>query len=204
MTKRNKPMQWMLLTFALAAIISGCGKEESAGTPPQQAAPPAAEAPAGAAPPQTAQPGQPAQGGAAQPEKPKPAAPVKLSPIPYSDADKQLIKQTAKIVEIQTVYLPQQGAQDDRMDQVGSTAEGHLEIRYVKMLVTLSNKKFAAGQAQSEKPVQLKNGPATWVTVNGQPSLHLKQGDMYIAISSAKAVSPEEIQAIAETLAPMQ
>jgi type IV secretory pathway VirB10-like protein len=204
----NKPTQWMtcaLIAVTLAAVISGCQKNEAAApnttTPPQATTP--AETPQGT-PSGDGQAAQPGQGGAAAPAPATPAAPVKLTPITYADVEKEIITNTAKAANVKTVYLPQQGAVDDKMDQVGTTGEGHMVIGYYKMQVTESSKEIKpSGTVESQKAVQLKIGKANWITAAGQPTLYLKLGDTYIAISSAKA-STDEIQAVAETLVPMK
>ncbi|WP_284637811.1 hypothetical protein [Paenibacillus silviterrae] len=211
MTTRSKLLQHTLLAIALAAVISGCqsnkAPEAAEGTPPKASTP--AETPGQTTPPgQAAQPGgtgttQPGTG-QAQPAQPaQPAAPVKLTPITYQDVDKQSLTEIAKLVNLKTIYLPQQGAMDDKIDQMGTTGDGHLVVTYYKMQVTLSTKALEP-EGDKGTPVQLKNGKATWHTPNGQPTLYLKQGDTNIALSSAKGLTQADLQAIAETIAPLK
>ncbi|MGG2198790.1 MULTISPECIES: hypothetical protein [Paenibacillus] len=138
-------------------------------------------------------------GTAAQPNEP-----VKLTPLSYLEEEKKFIRETANKLGVKTVYLPQQGAPDDRLSQVQGM-EKAFALVFLKMQIVESAQEIKpADKPESEREVKLNIGTGKWVTVAGQPTLYLKLGDTYLALSSAKSVSPQEIEAIAETLAPMK
>lgn len=133
-----------------------------------------------------------------------PAAGVTLSPITYSDADQQGIKQTAKAIGVPTVYLPQQGTADDKLDQLMGAGK-QLTLKFYKMNVIESAEEIKpSGNIESQNDIKLKIGRAQWITSGGKPMLHLKLEDTYIAIHSDKGVSQDELEAIAETLSPVK
>lgn len=187
-----KTWKWALAVLAAVSLLTACTKKQTA-TPPGAAAPPAQG--------QTGQQGGGTAGGAAGGA---PAANVKLTPITYADAEKQMVTTMAKTTGLKTVYLPQQVTTGDKLNQVGSSGEV-MTMEFMKMNIQESAKEIKpAGAAESEKPVKLSVGDGKWVTSGGQPALYVKAGDTYVALSSAKSVSQDEIQAVAETLKPVQ
>ncbi|MBP1156631.1 MULTISPECIES: hypothetical protein [unclassified Paenibacillus] len=138
-----------------------------------------------------------------QPANP-PTAKVELVPISYSDADKQMIRNTAKIAGVNPVYVPFKAAPDDKLDQVQSAGK-IMTVKYNHMAVMQSVEEIRPlASTESEKEVRLSTGTAKWVKAGGQTLLYLKQGKTFIAIQSAESVSPETIEAIAESLAPLE
>lgn len=192
------------------SLLAGCQKNAAKAPDNAQTAPapsPGGEQPSGTAG-QTPAPGQggqtPAPGTSSGGTAGQPAVPVKLTPITYSDAQLKIIRDTAKATGVKTVYLPQQGAVDDSLDQVQGRGKSFALV-FKKMQVVESAQEIKpADKPESEREVTLKIGAGKWVTVAGQPTLYLKLSDTYLALSSAKSVSPQEIEAIAETLAPVK
>lgn len=133
-----------------------------------------------------------------------PAAKVELVPIIYSDADKQMIRNTAKIAGVTPVYVPFKGVPEDKLDQVQS-AEKIMTLKYIQMAVMQSAEEIKPpSNAKSEEEVNLSTGSAKRVKAGGQTLLYLKQGSTYMVIQSAESVSPETVAAIAESLAPLE
>ncbi|CAG7647924.1 hypothetical protein ACFQI7_20775 [Paenibacillus allorhizosphaerae] len=201
--KLTKTALWFFVLIAAFSLTAGCGKPQAkpgenagqgAANPPQQGGT------AGQLP-QTGT-GQ-GQGQTGQPSKQPESAP-KLTTIAYSDADKQILTATAKSSGVKTVYIPQQGATDDKLDVVRGTAK-QMTLQYLKMVVVESAEQLVpVGKVTDQTEAKLKNGTAQWMSVNGQPTLYVKLGDTFISISSAKAVSKQELEAIADTLTPLK
>ncbi|UUZ84368.1 hypothetical protein LJK88_12070 [Paenibacillus sp. P26] len=197
-----KTMKWTLVMLMAAGMLTACTKNQQA-SPPSTTTPSAGQTGQAGQSGQTGQTGQSGQTGQGG-QSTAPAAGVKLTPISYPDVEKQMMTTTAKTSGIKTLYVPQQGAYGDSLNQVGSSS-GVMTLEYSKMNIQESAMEIKpSGTAEPEKPVKLGVGEGKWVTVGGQPTLYLKVGETYVAINSAKSVSQEEIQAIAETLKPLQ
>ncbi|CAG7630722.1 hypothetical protein PAESOLCIP111_03222 [Paenibacillus solanacearum] len=174
-----------VLTIA-ASLLAGCGKPQAAPGNNTGAAGGTAQAPN--------------QGG----NKEQPGAAPKLTPIAYSDADKQILTTTAQSSGVKTVYIPQQGATDDKLDVVRGTAK-QMTLQFLKMAIVESSEQLVpVGKVTDQSDAKLKSGTGQWMSVNGQPILFVKLGDTFLSISSAKAVSKPELEAIADTLTPLK
>ncbi|WP_426448740.1 hypothetical protein ACP26L_29165 [Paenibacillus sp. S-38] len=188
---------WLAAAVLTLSLITGCGKDEAAPAPGTD---------------NTGQQAGTAQGGTAEGSKggqtgdaaaEKPAEKVSLAQITYSDADRKGIADVAKIQELGKVYVPQQGTADEKFDQVGG-GQKQVTLKYAKMSIIESASEIKpAGTAEKEENVTLKQGSGKFVTVGGQDTLYLKMDDTFIALQSAKGLTRAELQAIAETLAPL-
>ncbi|SDD26274.1 hypothetical protein SAMN02799630_02871 [Paenibacillus sp. UNCCL117] len=211
------------ILLASASIMSACSKQ----TPQQGETPPAAstgetgqqpQTPAPTTPgetgqqPQTPAPttpggqnGQPPAAGGTQSGTPAaPAEPVKLAALDISDMYKKTVLDLAKAQGLKTAYVPKLGAQDDRVSQIQGMGDS-FTIQYLNMELSESAKEMKpAGKVDSEKPVQLKIGSGKWVTEGGKSTLYLKVGDAYLALRSLQKLTAADIEAIAETLAPLE
>ncbi|SDI10331.1 hypothetical protein [Paenibacillus naphthalenovorans] len=132
-----------------------------------------------------------------------PAAQVQLVPISYTEADKENIRNTAKFTGVASIYVPQKAVPDDKIDQVQGNGKV-MTVKFKHMAVLESPEELRPPGQESEKEVKLSIGTADWLTVNGQRALYLKQGDTFIAIQPLQGTAPEAIEAIAETLAPLE
>lgn len=181
-----------VLTLA-ASLLAGCGKPQAAPGNNTGAAGGSAQAPNQGG--NKGQTGQPAE---------QPGAAPKLTPIAYSDADKQILTTTAQSSGVKTVYIPQQGATDDKLDVVRGTAK-QMTLQFLKMAIVESSEQLVpVGKVTDQSDAKLKSGTGQWMNVNGQPILFVKLGDTFLSISSAKAVSKPELEAIADTLTPLK
>lgn len=185
--KRTGALASALLLAAALLTLAACQNEQAAPAPSE-----------GSQPSQGQDQNQ--GGSTANP----PAASVELAEIAYSDADKESIRSTAKFANITAIYVPQKGLPDDKLNQVQGTGN-EMTLKFNKMSVIESAQEIKpAGQAESEKDVKLTGGTAKWITAGGRSVLYLKQGDTFIAIQPAQDVPAAAIEAVAQSLAPLQ
>lgn len=196
-----KTWKWTLAMLAAVSLLTACTKNQTAAPSPQT--PPAQGQTGGAAAPGGTTGGTTGGAAGGAPGK-APAANVKLVPVTYADAEKQMVTSTAKTAGLKTVYLPQQLTSGDKLNQVGLSG-GVMTLELLKLSMQESAKEIVpAGKAESETPVKLSVGDGKWVTVGGQSTLYVKTADTYVAIIPSKNVSKDETQAVAETLKPVQ
>ncbi|WP_159881113.1 superantigen-like protein SSL4 [Paenibacillus puerhi] len=211
---KRKLMGAMAVLLASATIASACSKNAPQATEPAPATPPAAstgesgQPPAGEAqtpPSEQAPNGQVPSGGSA-PGGPtgQPAEPVKLAPLELSNMYKKTVLDLAKAQGLKTVYVPKQGAQDDRVSQIQGMGDA-FTIQYLNMELTQSAKELKpSGKAEAEKPAQLKIGSGKLVTEDGKPALYLKVEETYVALRSLQKLSASDLESIAESLEPLK
>ncbi|AFH65089.1 hypothetical protein B2K_31025 [Paenibacillus mucilaginosus K02] len=189
---------WLAAAVLALSLMTGCGNDEAAPAPGTENNGQQGGTTQGGGTADTAKEGQ--QGDAAAQ---KPAEKVSLAQITYSDADRKGIADVAKIQELAKVYVPQQGTADEKFDQVGG-GQKQVTLKYAKMSIIESASEIKpAGTVEKEENVTLKQGSGKFVTVGGQDTLYFKMEDTFIALQSAKGLSRAELQAIAETMAPL-
>lgn len=135
----------------------------------------------------------------------QPAA--ELVPAAFGDAEKQAFTDSMKAAELKTLYVPQQIAKDDKLNQVQTSgADKTMTLTFLKMeLIESPQELKPAGEAGEAKEVKLANGTARWMADGGKQTLYMKLGDTYIALRSLDGSLAEgDIEAIAATLAPLQ
>ncbi|MCZ8519136.1 MULTISPECIES: hypothetical protein [Paenibacillus] len=189
---------WLAAAVLALSLVTGCGKDEAA--PPATDNNQQTQTPGGTG--AATDPAKEGQKGDAAAEKP--AQTVSLTPITYSDPDRKAIADVAKIQGLGKVYIPQQGTADEKFDQVGG-GQKQVTLRFAKMSVTESATEIKpAGTVEKEQDVKLKTGTGKFVTAGGQDTLYFKVEDTFMALTSAKGLSHGELQAIADTMAPLQ
>lgn len=132
-----------------------------------------------------------------------------LRPITYSDDQKFQIFEAAKKAGVKTAFLP------TMIDTVSApyvqTGDNSLTLRYLSVIINESSQKITGGDAKTgETNVQLKNGiSAKWIDVSNQAGtsrlLTFQMNGVYISVMvpSGKDVNEQTIQAIAESLQPL-
>ncbi len=82
-------------------------------------------------------------GTAAQPNEP-----VKLTPLSYLEEEKKFIRETANKLGVKTVYLPQQGAPDDRLSQVQGMEKAFALVFFEDANCRIGSRNQTGGQAR--------------------------------------------------------
>ncbi|WP_409341603.1 hypothetical protein [Paenibacillus sp. MBLB4367] len=127
-----------------------------------------------------------------------------VKPLSYSDKHFDKIREASKAVEMNTVYVPQNGAAGDKLDWV-EVDSNVIILHYKKMdIIEYQKESKPTGRVTNEEDVKLLNGDGKWFTIGKRQSLRMKLPEAYIIVSSQKGVPREELEKVAESLQPFK
>ncbi|RAV21926.1 hypothetical protein [Paenibacillus contaminans] len=126
-----------------------------------------------------------------------------MKALAYTDEHYNKIREASKAVEMKTVYVPQNGANGDKLDWV-EVDSNVMILHYKKMdIIEYQKEVKPTGRVSNEQDVKLLNGDGKWYTIGKRQSLRMKLPEAYVIVSSQKGVPREELERVAESLFPV-